>query len=277
MIAAEALRAAVARLAAAEVEGAGRDARRLLAHAMGIGADRLTLHLRDAMAPEQAARFDAAVAAREARQPVAQITGERQFWGRHFRVTRETLDPRPETEGIIVAALEAPFLRVLDLGTGTGAIVVSLLCERGEATGVGTDISPAALAVAAGNAAALGVAGRVSFVQSDWFSTLTGRFDLIVSNPPYLAADEMAGLDPEVRMWEPHLALTPGGDGLDAYRVIVAGVGAHLLPGGRVILEIGPTQGAAVCAMLVQAGLCDVSLRRDMDGRDRIVQAQAPD
>ncbi|AMY68960.1 HemK family modification methylase [Frigidibacter mobilis] len=223
MTGSEALRAAVARLAAAGVAEAPRDARRLLAHAMGIGADRLLLHLGEALSPAAAVAFDRAVAARAARQPVSQITGSRLFWGRAFRVTRDTLDPRPETETLIAAALERRFARVLDLGTGTGCIVLTLLAEQPEARGMGTDLSPAALAVAAGNAAALGLAERVELVASDWFAGVAGRFDLIVSNPPYIAADEMAALDPEVRDWEPHLALTPGGDGLDAYRAIAAG------------------------------------------------------
>ncbi len=274
--AAEALRAAIPVLAAAGIEEAPRDARLLLAHAMGIAPDRLTLHLPDPLAPAAAARLAAALAARAARQPVAQITGRRQFWGRPFQVTRDTLDPRPETETLVAAALEQPFARVLDLGTGTGCILVTLLAERPGATGTGLDLSPAALAVAAANAAALGVADRARFALSDWFAAAEGRHDLIVANPPYIAAAEMAGLAPEVRDWEPHLALTPGGDGLAAYRAIAAGAGAHLAPGGRLLLEIGPTQGAAVAGLLRAAGLVDVTIRTDLDGRDRVLAARAP-
>ena len=274
--AAEALRAAIPVLAAAGIEEAPRDARLLLAHAMGIAPDRLTLHLPDPLAPAAAARLAAALAARAARQPVAQITGRRQFWGRPFQVTRDTLDPRPETETLVAAALEQPFARVLDLGTGTGCILVTLLAERPGATGTGLDLSPAALAVAAANAAALGVADRARFALSDWFAAAEGRHDLIVANPPYIAAAEMAGLAPEVRDWDPHLALTPGGDGLAAYRAIAAGAGAHLAPGGRLLLEIGPTQGAAVAGLLRAAGLVDVTIRTDLDGRDRVLAARAP-
>lgn len=276
MTAAEALRAAIPRLAAAGVEDAARDARLLLAHAMEIAADRLTLHLPDPLAPAAAARFETAIAARAARQPVAQITGRRLFWGRPFRVTRDTLDPRPETETLVATALEDPFARVLDLGTGTGCILLTLLAERPQASGTGLDLSPAALAVAAENAAALGLAARADFAPSDWFAAATGRYDLIVSNPPYIAAAEMAALSPEVRAWEPHLALTPGGDGLAAYRAIAAGARAHLAPGGRLLLEIGPTQGAAVAGLLKAAGLTGVEIRKDMDGRDRVVAARAP-
>jgi len=275
--AAEALAPAIARLEAAGVEGAARDARVLLAHALGIGPDRLTLHLPDEMTPDQDAAFVAAVTDRAARQPVAQITGRRLFWGQWFRVTRDTLDPRPETETLVAAALEWPFLKVLDLGTGTGCILLSCLKGMPIAQGVGVDISDAALEVAAENSRDLGLAERARFLRSDWFSQVNGAFDLIVSNPPYIAASEMAGLAPEVRDWEPHLALSPGGDGLDAYRAIARGAGARLTPGGRLLVEIGPTQGAAVRAMLLAAGLEDVRILTDMDGRDRVVAAAKPD
>jgi release factor glutamine methyltransferase len=274
--AAEALAPAIARLEAAGVEGAARDARVLLAHALGIGTDRLTLHLPDPMTPDQVAKFETAVAARAARQPVAQITGRRLFWGQWFRVTKDTLDPRPETETLVAAALERPFLKVLDLGTGTGCILLSCLKGMPVAHGVGADISDAALEVAADNSRSLGLTDRARFLRSDWFSQVSGVFDLIVSNPPYIAASEMADLTPEVRDWEPHLALTPGGDGLDAYRVIARGAGARLMPGGRLIVEIGPTQGAAVRAMFEAAGLEDVRILTDMDGRDRVVAAAKP-
>ncbi len=276
MIAREALVAAVARLTDAGIDGAARDARVLLAHALGVGADRLTLHLADEMTKPQAKSYEAALGQRALHQPVAQITGRRLFWGLEFRVTPDTLDPRPETETLVAEALTRPFLKVLDLGTGTGCILLSCLKHMPMARGVGVDASPAALAVAVGNAKDLGLDGQSRFLQSDWFAAVEGRFDLIVSNPPYIAADEMAALAPDVRDWEPHLALTPGGDGLDAYRAIARGAGARLLPGGRILLEIGPTQGHAVSAMLAAAGLEDVRILPDMDGRDRVVAAVKP-
>lgn len=271
MTGAQALRAAVARLAAAGVPGAAGDARALLAHALQIAPDRLTLHLADPVLPEAALRLESALAARAARQPVSQIIGRRLFWGRSFRVTPDVLDPRPETETLVAAALAGPFARMLDLGTGSGAILLTLLAENPRATGLGTDLSAAALAVAAGNATALGLSRRAAFQQADWFSGMAGRFDLIVSNPPYIAQTEMAALQPEVHDWEPHLALTPGGDGLDAYRHIAAGVKEHLLPGGRVLVEIGATQGAAVTDLFLAADLHEVVVLPDMDGRDRVV------
>jgi len=270
-----ALRAGVARLAGAGVPDPARDARLLLAFALGIAPDRLTLHLPEALPPEAGARFDAALARRLARQPVSQITGRRAFWGRDFRVTPDVLDPRPETETLIAAALETPFARVLDLGTGSGAILLTLLAERPQATGLGTDLSPDALAVARGNARALGVGARADFRQADWFGGVAGRFDLVVSNPPYIAEAEMAALSPEV-LHEPRMALTPGGDGLDAYRAIACGLLPHLAPGGRVLVEIGPAQGAAVSALFRAAGLADVTILTDLDHRDRVVTGRGP-
>ena len=271
---ADALRAATAQLTQAGIAAAAGDARHLVAHAIGLDPDRLTLHLSDQLDASVQVRLEAALAARARHQPVSQIIGSRLFWGRRFRVTRDVLDPRPETECLIAAALAQPFARVLDLGTGSGAILLTLLAERPDASGLGTDLSPKALAVALGNAQALGLTARASFARADWLDGVQEQFDLIVANPPYIAAAEMAGLAPEVRDWEPHLALTPGGDGLGAYRKIAAGAPAHLAPGGVLLLEIGPTQAAAVTALLTAAGLrCGPTLP-DLDGRDRVVVAR---
>ena len=276
MTAAQALRAAVVQLTAAGIAGAARDAKLLLAHAMQIAPDRVTLHLPDAMTPDAMARLELALGARAAHQPIAQITGQRLFWGRSFAVSRDTLDPRPETELLVQRALAQPFETVLDLGTGTGCILLSLLADRPEAQGVGCDISVAALAVAARNAQSLGVQSRASFQLSDWFSAVQGQFDLIVSNPPYIAAAEMADLARDVRDWEPHLALTPGGDGLQPYRIIAAKAGSHLRAGGRLMVEIGPTQAAAVAGFFSQHGFDQVAVLQDLDGRDRVVAALKP-
>ena len=273
----EALRAAIAQLAAAGIEGANTDARALLAHAIGEAPDRLTLHLPDPLSDAAQALFNTALTARLSRQPVAQIIGHRLFWGRHFTVTPDTLDPRPETEVLVAEALSRPFLKLLDLGTGTGCILLSCLAGNPMAVGVGSDISSAALAVAQTNAETLGLVARVRLIQSDWLKAIPGRFDLIASNPPYIAAAEMAGLAPDVLDHEPHLALTPGGDGLDAYRAIAAGAPARLISGGRLLLEIGPTQGAAVSALLAAQGLQNIRILPDFDGRDRVVCAQKPD
>lgn len=275
MIAKLALVAAVPRLRAAGVEDPARDARLLLAHAMGIAAERLTLHLPDTLTAAEATAFEAAIAAREARKPVSQIIGYRLFWGLRFKVTADTLDPRPDTEVLVEEALSQPFDRILDLGTGTGCILLSCLHGQPQARGHGVDLSPAALAVAEENAETLGLSQRAEFRASNWFETVEGRFDLITSNPPYITAEEMPGLAPEVLAHEPHLALTPGGDGLDAYRALAAAAPKHLTPGGRVLLEIGPTQGAAVATLLAAQGLIEIRILPDLDGRDRVVAAKA--
>ena len=276
MTAAEALAAASARLRAAGVDDPARDARLLLAHAASIDASRVTLIAPEDIAPEVEERFDRLVSLRAIRVPVSQLIGQRAFYGRDFKVSRDVLDPRPETETLIGLALGEPFARVLDLGTGSGCILVSLLAERPGATGLGVDLSPAACALAAENAARHGIGGRARFAVSNWFDGIDGRFDLVVANPPYIALSEMAGLADEVRRHEPELALTDGGDGLGAYRAIAGGLAGHLAPGGRVLLEIGPTQGAAVSALLVAAGLGSIRLHPDLDGRDRVVAARAP-
>lgn len=273
---AEALRAGAAQLAAAGVPDAARDARLLMAHALGVAPDRVVLMLPDAVPPDAGPRFADYLAARARRRPVSQIIGYRQFWGRAFHVTSDVLDPRPETETLVAEALAEPFARVLDLGTGSGAILLTLLAERPTATGVATDLSPAALAVARGNAERLGLSDRATFLEGNWFVPVEGRFDLIVSNPPYIAADEMPGLSPDVLNWEPHLALTPGGDGLDAYRAIAAGARAHLRPEGRLMVEIGPAQGTALAGLFADAGLENPRVLPDMDGRDRVVAADCP-
>ncbi len=265
----------VAELTAAGIEGAGTDARRLMEAAVGLAPHRVGLSSERVLEPGEAARFQGFVRERRAHRPVSKITGLRAFWRHEFLVTDDTLDPRPETEVLVAKVLERPFARMLDLGTGTGCILLSCLAERPMASGTGTDVSQAALAVAATNAARLAVA-RATFLWSDWFSAVEGRFDLIVSNPPYIAAAEMAGLAPEVRLWDPEAALSPGGDGLDAYRAIAAGAGARLMAGGRILLEIGPTQGAAVTALLRAEALSEIEVTCDLDGRDRVVSAVKP-
>jgi len=273
MTGADLLARAVARLSAARVPDAPRDARRLLAHVLGIDPGRLTLVLPDPVPDAAAARLDRALARREAREPVSHIVGLRAFFGRDFRVTPDVLDPRPETETLVEAALAAPFARVLDLGTGSGCILLTLLAERPGATGLGTDRSEAALAVARENAARLGVE-TAAFARADWVDGLSGRFDLVVSNPPYIAAHEMEGLAPELG-YEPRAALTDGGDGLGAYRAIAAGAAPFLAPGGRLLLEIGPTQAADVAEIVRRAGLDIRAVHPDLDGRLRVVEARA--
>ncbi|GGG75381.1 release factor glutamine methyltransferase [Salipiger pallidus] len=265
---------ATRQLSAAGIADAGRDARRLLAHVLRVPPGRLTLFLPEPVADEQAEDFSALVTRRAGRVPMSHLTGRRAFYGRDFRVNGDVLDPRPETEMLIEAALGAPFEDVLDLGTGSGCILLTLLAERPTSRGIGTDLSAAALEVAAWNRDACKLEDRASFRQGSWWEALPGDaplFDLIVSNPPYIALSEMPGLSPEVRDHEPRMALTDEGDGLAAYRAISSQLAAHLAPAGRALVEIGPTQGAEVAAMFAAQGLQDVAIIPDLDGRDRVV------
>lgn len=252
-----------------------RDIRLLLAHAMGCDPTRLSILARD---PLPTGQFDAArrlCIRRAAGTPVSHLRGYRDFYGRRFSVDARVLDPRPETETLIELALQAPFDSLLDLGTGSGCILITLLAERPEATGTATDLSPDALQVATANAESLGVRPRTSFLRSDWFEGVDGRFELIVSNPPYIGLDEMAGLSRDV-LCEPRMALTDGGDGLSAYRSIARDAPAYLVPGGRLMVEIGATQGDAVSEIFRAAGLENISVHPDLDHRDRVVRAFAP-
>ncbi|TVQ57688.1 MAG: peptide chain release factor N(5)-glutamine methyltransferase [Rhodobacteraceae bacterium] len=272
MTRAEAVAAATRRLAAAGVADPARDARLLMRHATGLDAAALSAALDAPLAEDAAARFDAAVARRAARAPLSHVTGAREFWGRRFAVGPEVLDPRPETEILIAWALEGPgAARVLDLGVGSGCILLTLLAEWPTATGVGVDASPAALAVAQANAAALGVAARAVLSRGDWCAGVEGRFDLVVANPPYLDAADMAALGPEERA-EPPLALDGGADGLAAYRAIAAGLDRVLAPRGVALVEVGAGQAAAVAAIFRAEGFRGVDHREDFDHRVRTMR-----
>ncbi|MEP2781043.1 MAG: peptide chain release factor N(5)-glutamine methyltransferase [Pseudoruegeria sp.] len=262
---------AVKLLRAADVPDAAGDARTLLAHAMGIDRGRLTLVLPERLEEGVEERFVDLIEKRCIRQPVSHLIGRRAFYGHDFRVTPQVLDPRPETEELVALVLTNPFETVLDLGVGSGCILLSLLAARNQATGVGGDLSAEALDVAAHNATQLEVEDRVSFVRSDWFSNIAGRFDVIVSNPPYISDTEMAELSPDVFQWEPHLALTPGGDGLSPYRILSERASEYLRPNGRLIVEIGHLQGPDVAAMFEAGGLKSVEIVKDLSSKNRIV------
>ena len=268
--------AATRALAAAGITDPGQDARRLFSHALGIAPGRLTLVMPDPVDAAAQATYDALIARRCNREPVSHLTGTRAFYGRDFIVNGAVLDPRPETETLIEAALSLPFNRVLDLGSGSGCILLTLLAETPGATGLGIDISAAACGVAAQNASALRLSDRAQFLLGNWHSGPLGMFDLIVANPPYIAASDMPGLSPEVRIWEPRAALTDEGDGLGAYRAILSGITDHLANRARLIMEIGPTQAGPVADLMRSAGFADVQVIQDLDGRDRIVMANRP-
>ncbi|ABD54724.1 peptide chain release factor N(5)-glutamine methyltransferase [Jannaschia sp. CCS1] len=256
---------------------AEREARLLMCHALKISSAQLYARLDETWPtgpPFQL--FVEACEARKSRQPLSQIIGEVEFYGRRFFVNSDVLTPRPDTETLVDQALSGGFERVLDLGTGSGCVLATLLAERPGSNGVGTDLSQPALEVAARNVARQGVQDRAVLVHSDWFEAVQGQFDLILSNPPYIAAAEMRGLAPEVRDWEPHVALTPGGDGLTAYRIITAAGPMHLRAGGRLMVEIGLDQGAAVAELFRAAGFGDVRITQDLSGHDRVVGGITP-
>ena len=231
-------------------------------------------------------RYGAWIGRRLAGEPVSRILGSREFYGRGFLIDPNTLDPRPDTETLVDAALaiarqaggRGRRLRLLDLGTGSGCLLITLLAELPQAAGLGTDLSLPALSLARTNARCLGVEDRADFIAGDWLEPVAGAFDLIVVNPPYLATEEIDRLPREVAMHDPRLALDGGADGLDAYRRIAAGAAARLAPGGAILLEVGPGQAEGVLALLRGAGLqtpAGCSLWRDLAGRARVAGAWA--
>jgi len=265
-----------ARLAAAGVDTAALDARLLLQEATGL--DHAALIAAPEAVVADTAAFHDMVQRRIAREPVSRILGQREFYGRGFLVTPAVLDPRADTETLIEAALPlmAKDARLLDLGTGSGIIAITLLAERPAATGLASDFSAAALAVARANARRHGVAGRLALIEADWFSGVTGVFDLIVSNPPYIPAGGIAGLQPEVLAHDPLAALDGGPDGLGPYRHIAAGAWPHLAPGGHVLVEIGAGQADAINAIFTGNSFRCVGRYLDLGGHIRVLHFVRP-
>jgi release factor glutamine methyltransferase len=271
------LRLSEQRLRAAGIDSPELDARLLVAAALDIKPDALRMAEDRALGTEEAQRAEALLARRiEAREPVARILGRREFWSLAFRVTPAVLDPRADSETLIEAAFRAfpnraARLRVLDLGTGSGCLLLAALQEYPNATGIGIDASEAALAVAAENAAKLGLAARAKFQHGDWGRGLEERFDLVLCNPPYIAEAERASLAPEVMRHDPAAALFAGPDGLDAYRAILPDLPRLLAHDGRAFFEIGASQAAAVSAIARASGLKVIAVKQDLAGRDRCV------
>ena len=268
------------RLAAGGFETAGLDARLLFQAASGLRHEDIVAEPDLVVPPDVGARFSLLMERRCRFEPVSRILGTREFYGRSFRVTPDVLDPRADTETLIGAALGLAkgkgSLRILDLGTGSGAIAVTLLAELTQATAVATDLSATALRVAKGNAEALSVAGRASFVQANWFEGISGRFDLIVSNPPYIPLIDIAGLAPDVREFDPPRALDGGPDGLEAYRRIAGGAEEHLAPEGHIILEIGAGQENAVNNLFKAQDFARESRHFDFSGHVRCLVFHRP-
>jgi release factor glutamine methyltransferase len=274
------MRDAVRRLQEAGVENAPRDARLLLAHALGVEPVEVIMKENDSIDPVVLTGYEVLVERRLAGEPVSRIRGCREFYGRTFRVTPAVLDPRPETELLVAEGMTRlrDGGRVLDLGTGSGCILLSILAERPDASGVGVDISPAALDVAKANAAALGVT-RAEFMLGGWDAPLRAgedAFDLVLSNPPYVSDTEFAGLATDVREYDPKIALVGGGDGLDPYREILRLVDRLLKPGSSIGFEFGWRHGEDVRTLMEAAGLTGVILFRDLAGTPRAAFGRRP-
>ena len=264
----KALREAAAILRAADIDSPGRESRLLLGHVLNRAQADL---LRDSADIVDRTTYDTLVRRRAAREPMAYILGHQGFWSLDFLVSPATLIPRPDSETLVQAALDLPPpSRVLDLGTGTGCLLLSVLHARPTAFGIGVDLAPAASVLAKRNAERLGLAGRAAFLCGDWAAALDGSFDLILSNPPYIESATIAGLMPDVADYEPPTALDGGPDGLDAYRAIVAALPRLLTQTGSAIRELGIGQGPAVAALAETAGFT-AGFRPDLAGIDRAI------
>jgi release factor glutamine methyltransferase len=270
-----------ARLAEAGVDGGRSEAWLLLAAATGVDRAALVAGQRDTLTAAEETRRHALVRRRRAREPVAYLLGEKEFWSLRFAVAPAVLIPRPETETVVEAVLahlpdhDRP-LRLLDLGVGSGCLLLALLSEMPQATGLGVDDSAAALAIAQRNAERLGLTGRAEFRPGRWGERLAGQFDVIVSNPPYVAEGDWDRLQPEIRDFEPKAALAAGPDGLAAYRALAPDCARLLAPGALCALEIGLGQGEAVAQLLAAQGLIVVARACDLAGIERCVLARHP-
>lgn len=266
-------------LAEAGIDSPRLDARVLLAHLLGVASGWLVTHSDHCLSADQKSAFTACIERRAAREPVALILGAQEFWSLSFLVSNDTLIPRPDSETLVEAVLRwrperMARLRLLDLGTGSGCLLLSLLHERPNAWGLAVDRNPGAARMAAANAQALGLSDRAAVLCGDWASAVTGFFDAIVSNPPYIPEEEITTLQPEVRQFEPWLALAGGWDGYSAYRRIAPELARLLTPGGIAALEVGQGQAAQVALILEENGLTIIEISKDLSGIERCVIAE---
>lgn len=264
-------------LAEKGVGTASLDAKLLVGQALGFDALQLATRERELVSTLLASEVAALMQRRLTGESVARIIGHKEFYGLEFGLNEATLEPRPDTELLVDLALKAlpKGGRFVDLGTGSGCIPIAVLANRRDASGVATDINPRALEIARRNAERNGVSDRLLFSQGDWFEAMGSedRFDLVVSNPPYISSEVVETLEPEVREFDPRLALDGGLDGLGPYRIIAAEAANWLRPGGKVLVEIGYDQGAAVSALFAEAGFGRISVEKDLAGLDRVVSA----
>ena len=276
---AKALAWAADELRAAGVEGGRRDARVLLAQALDVPLEQVIGYPERPLPAAVQRQFAGFVARRARREPVSRILGVREFWSLPFRISPDTLDPRPESEMLVECVLREledrmADLEILDLGTGSGCLLLALLSELPNARGLGRDQAPGALETAAENAAALGFGGRAAFGLGDWAEGLSGPWQVIVSNPPYIKEGDLAGLAPDVALYDPRRALAGGLDGLDAYCRLIPQAARLLSDGGLIALEVGLGQADDVERLLTNAGLCIIGRERDLAGVERCVLAR---
>lgn len=270
---------AAAALAMAGCEEPRRRVRRLVAAALGLSSAEVFAHPERLLAIAEQERIAEMLARMAAGEPLTRILGRREFWGLEFALSPDTLDPRPETETVIEAVLarrpdRKQVYRILDLGTGSGCLLLALLSEFPNATGIGVDLAAGAAATARHNAEALGLPGRARFLVGDWGAALAGPFDIVVANPPYIPSAAIPALPPEVREHDPHRALDGGADGLAAYRAIAADLRRLLAPGGVFAAEIAADQAESVTAVLTRAGLRVEAVLPDLAGLPRCVLAR---
>ncbi|MBK1663625.1 protein-(glutamine-N5) methyltransferase, release factor-specific [Rhodospirillum rubrum] len=265
------------RLKVAGVEKPRRDARLLAGHVLGLSPGAVLLADDRLVSPEEALALEAVIARRETREPVSRILGHRGFWRFDLALGADTLDPRPDTETLVeagLAVLEGGGGRILDLGTGSGCVLLALLADRPGAIGLGIDIAPGAARVALRNARTLGLERRALFAVGDWAAAVAGPFDLVVSNPPYIPSADIAALEPEVARFDPPRALDGGADGLDPYRILAAQVPALLAPAGVLAVEFGQGQARDVARLLEAGGLCPYEIKKDLAGEERCLLAR---
>lgn len=265
-----------ARLRKKGIEEAPLDARLLISHIIPVTEIDFAINADQTVSNEQQNLIDILVQKREKRIPMSQIFGEKEFWSLSFKVTRDTLTPRPDSETLIEVALNEfednnTTLSILDLGTGSGCLLLTLLSELKNATGLGIDVSASAIKVANENATNLSLNNRATFLKSDWFEKLskTKKFDLIIANPPYIGLNEKPELTPEVCEHEPYSALFAGEEGLDDYRIIAADISSYMSEKSIIILEIGYRQSSAVKDIFEQKGFKNINVFQDLGGRDR--------
>ena len=274
MILKEVLADTAIKLSKSGIEGASRDARILTAFAFEIPISELSLKINEQVSEKIIAELEKLILRRIDREPISKILGRREFWGRSFSINENVLDPRSDTETLIDFVIEKPVKSVLELGTGSGAIAITLACEWKEVHITATDISEDALSLAKINAEKFNVENKIHFLKSDWFEAVKGTFDLIISNPPYIGLIERDEISNEVKKYDPEISLFAGPDGFDAYKTIIPNLKKFLNSDGFVVLETGAFQSNRVKNLMNAVGLIDTKIVKDLSGKDRLIAAK---